>query len=164
MENWLSTPGGVSAILALLGAVGGLIYWMGKVQEHKGIVSKFIEEIRGDIKKIFERLPATPVGVKSGSPLELTDFGRHMAAIMGAQEWADTLAPALQKNLAGKQAFEVDEFSRRYVHENMRYNERVAKCMYETGAERDGALRVLHVVLRDALLARLGMTASDPPA
>ena len=115
-------------------------------------------EIRADIKRIFERLPAVPAGVKTGSPLTLTDFGEKMSASMNAATWAAELAPTLREALVGKRAFEIDAFSRTYVYEHMKHDERVAKCMYEMGVERDNALRVLAVVLRDQLMATLGVS------
>ena len=40
----------------------------------------------------------------------------------------------------------------------MSHDERVSMCMYEMGVERDSALRVLHVVLRDELIRVLGLS------
>ena len=71
------------------------------------------------------------------------------------------VAPAHHAELAGKRAFEIDEFSRKYVHEHMRHDARVSKCIYEMGVERDNALRELHVVLRDRLITALGISPDD---
>ena len=160
---------GFGAVVGALIGIGTILWraasWKGGVDEHrKGMdehrktVSDFMGEIRADIKRIFDRLPPVPAGVQTGSPLTLTDFGQEMSKNMGAANWAVEVAPTLQGDLVGKQAFEVDAFSRKYVYEQMREDPRVAKCMYEMGVERDNALNVLHVVLRDRLIAVLGIS------
>lgn len=156
MVEFFSHPAVIAVIagvlLLVLGSVGKLLVWIGKVEEQRGTVAAFMVEIRGQLKEIFLRLPSTPEAVTSNSPLMLTDFGRKMADSMDATKWAVTLAPTLKSDIVGKRDFEIDVFSRDYVKEHMRDDERVAKCMYEMGAERDNVLKVLYVVLRDELL------------
>ena len=173
MADWLNTPLLVIAVLAVAGTLWGIVLFIWKVALRTAKLDAgerdfrtFAQEIRGKIEKIeghvvqiFLRLPPTPAGVKSGSPFQLTDFGKEMARNMGAQDWAAEVAPNHQAELAGKRAFEIDEFSRKYVHEKMRRDERVSKCMYRMGVERDNALSVLQVVLRDQLIAVLGYLA-----
>ena len=158
MRDWLTNP--LTYVLAL--AVGGALvkglFWLRDVHNAKQGWGAVVDEIRADIKNILLRLPSTPAPVESGSPLQLTDFGRKMATAMDASAWATTLAPSLREGLAGKRAFEIDEFSRKYVQEKMSHDERVSMCMYEMGVERDSALRVLHVVLRDELIRVLGLS------
>ena len=162
MREWLTNP--LTYVLAL--AVGTALvkglFWLRDVHNAKQGWGAIVDEIRKDIKDILLRLPPTPASVTSGSPLRLTDFGRKMAVNMDAQAWATDLAPTLREDLAGKRAFEVDEFSRKYVHEHMQHAERVSKCMYQIDVDRDGALRVLQVVLRDALIDALGIAPDDP--
>ena len=156
MSEWLSTPAGVSATVALLSALGGLIYWMGKVQEHKGAVTVFMKEIRDDIKKIFDRLPGTPNPVSGASPLRLTDFGEKIAKSMNAKAWAEQMAPALSDEVRGKASFEIDEVAQNYVNNKLDedWNRRVSESAYEFGTSRDGILRVLQVLLRNELIKR----------
>ena len=162
MDQWWVTPAAIAAV-AIVGGLATLIYWMGQVQEHRGSVSKFMEEIRDDIKKIFERLP--PVPVAGSSPLRLTDFGDRIAAWLKADAWAAGLAPELRSQLEGKAPFEIDRFSREHVREHLapEWRERVAACAYEFGTGTSGVLDVLQVVLRDELLKLLGHE-SDPPS
>ena len=156
MSEWLNNP--LTYVLAL--AVGGLIirglFWLRDVHNAKEGWGAIVTEIRADIKEIFKRLPPLPAPVSASSPLKLTEFGRKMSESMDATAWARALAPTLQGNIAGKRAFEIDAFSRDYVREHMDRDERVAKCMDEMGVERDAALRVLQVVLRDELLKVAG--------
>ena len=159
----------IIVIVAVGGALIKGLFWLRDVHTAKDGWTRFTteqfpafaKEIRGRIDQIFERLPPTPAGVAPGSPLRLTGFGEEMSANMNAQDWAAELAPTLQADLVGKRAFEIDEFSRKYVYEKMRHDPRVSKCMYEMGVERENALRVLYVVLRDQLIATLGVSATD---
>ena len=157
--DWFQVPWPVVAA-GLVGVVW-LIYWMGGINEHRKTVTTFMKEIRADMKRIFDRLPQAPAGVRTGSPFSLTDFGQEMSKNMGAAGWAAEVAPTLRADLVGMQAFEVDAASRKYVQERMQEDPRVAKCMYEMGVERDNALNVLQVVLRDQLIAVLGISPTD---
>ncbi len=159
MADWLSTPLIVTASLAVIFAVVKVIRWTATVDLGLDRFSGFakevrddIKEVRDDIKQIFLRLP--PVSVVGSSPLQLTDFGERMADFMNAKPWASDLAPSLRAEVAGKRAFEVDEFSRNYVQRDLSddLKERVAACAYEFGVDRDNALKVLQVVLRNELL------------
>ena len=152
MADWLNTPLIVTASLAVIIAAVKVIRWTATVDLRLDQFTAFAKEVRDDIKQVFLRLP--PVPVVSSSPLHLTDFGARMADFMKAKPWASDLAPSLRAEVAGKRAFEVDEFSRSHVQ--MRLNddlkERVAACAYEFGVGRDDVLKVLQVVLRDELL------------
>ena len=160
MGDWLVTNWRlVLAVLAVASAIFAAGRWVGKVDAAVKQFNEFAKEIRAQLKDIFLRLPATPAPVSSSSPLQLTDFGRKMAEFMDASSWARETVPSLRENVAGKLAFEIDVFSRDYVREHMDRDDRVAKCMYEMGVDRDAALRVLQVVLRDELLKITGQVA-----
>ena len=78
---------------------------------------------------------------------------------MAAKEWAAQIAEDQPfEALQVMQPFEVDDLAVGYVAENLssEMSNRVAECAYEFGIERDTVLPVLRVVLRDALLARVG--------
>ena len=128
------------------------------LKQHRSTLQKFMVEIRDDIKKIFLRLP--PVPVASSSPLKLTDFGEKIAKEFEAREWATGLTPTLAHEVEGKRAFEIDEFSEKFVGTRLGkdWEERVAGCAYDFGIKRDDVRAVLRVVLRDELI-RL----TDPP-
>lgn len=166
--DWSNPAYLVVGTVALLGAAAKLIYWMGKVEEHRGSVREFMDEIRGDIKKILERLPAVPIA--AGSPVQLTDYGREIARKVRAKEWAVEVAPTLLPEVQGQKPFQVDQFSRTYVHADafdkmdMKWRELVETCAYELGIDRTGVLDVLYVELRDELLRRLGLLFADPEA
>ena len=155
MGDWLSTPLIVTASLAVIIAVVKVIRWTATVDLKLDQFTRFAKEVRDDIKQIFLRLP--PVPVVASSPLQLTDYGEKMADFMRAKPWVSDLAPSLRTEVAGKRAFEVDEFSRDYVQTRLEddLKERVAACVYEFGVDRDNVLKVLQVVLREELLRHI---------
>ena len=148
----------VVAAVAVLGSLGKLIHWMGKMEEHRSSVSEFMGEIRTDIKQIFDRLPIPTVA--NGSPVRLTDLGRTIAKSLRAKEWAVSIATSALPEVVNKRPFEVEEFSRKYVETRLdpKFQDRVAACAYEFGTKRENVNSVLWVVLRDELLPRI------PPA
>ncbi len=139
------------AIVAV--AVGsGLVWflmWVGSVKEHKSAVTKFMDEIRDDIKKILRRLPAAPVG--AGSPVALTDYGEEIAKAIDATEWVRIHADTIRATISGKAAYEIKEISFEYAREQ-ELSPSMREVMYEYGYSGDHVRAVLGVVLRDQLL------------
>ena len=150
MSEW--NPVYILAGLAVVGALLGIGKWIGAVNTDRESFKEFMNEIRADIKKIFQRLPPSPV--TGNSPLRLTDFGKEIADKFGAFEWARELAPELVDGVRGKEPFEVDEFSRKYVNDNWttRWRRKVMECSYEMGTGMNNVLTVMSVVLREELL------------
>ena len=122
--------------------------------------SKFMEEIRDEMRQIrshinnvFVHLSQT---VKRGSPVQLTEFGKEVAKSLQADEWASEVASSLAKKLEGKRPFEIDDYSRTYVVDELSndavWKTRIAGCAYEFGIEQAGVLAVMQVVLRDTVL------------
>ena len=155
MADWSSTPLIVTASSAVIVAVVKVVRWTATVDLKLERFTRFAKEVRDDIKQIFLRLP--PVPVVGSTPLLLTDFGEKMAEFMKAKPWASALAPPLRAEVAGKRAFEVDEFSREFVQVRAEddLKERFAACGYEFGVDRDDVLKVLQVLLREELLRHL---------
>ena len=144
-------------LLAILGGVGGLIYWKGQVDSDRKSFKEFMQEVRGDIKTILERIP--PKTVTAGSPLQLTGFGKTIAEAFGAEEWAKESIAALGKpnEMVTKEPFQIDELCNKHVHHDLSRNEydRVQNCAYHHGIEPDDVLQVLRVVLREEVLNSL---------
>lgn len=170
MDDWLTNPVAVVAAigltLTLLGAIGGFIWktarWVEKVDSQTSGLRELAEEIRDNLREIrthindiLGRLPP-PRTVQNGSPVQLTEFGREVAAKLQAGEWGSQIAPRLAKRLAGKQPFEIDDFTRTYVADELSPNSawgvRIAECAYEFGIDQAGVRAVMQVVLRDEIL------------
>lgn len=168
MADWLNTPAIVLAVLAVAGALVAIGRWMGKVDSDRSGFRRFtreirevvMPEIRRDIKRIFERLPA-PI-TEEKSPLQLTDKGEQIADFLKAREWAAEVAPPLAGRISGKEPFEVDQFAERYVAETVSsggWRRRLAACAYEFGRQRSEIPLVLRIALREELLR---LTESPP--
>ena len=148
-----STIGGIIALIA----VGTIIFkigdWRGRVNTDLSTLKQFMDEIRGDIKDILQRLPPPPVA--GASPAKLTDFGDRLAAHMDAMQWAAGIAVELAPTLRGQEPYQVDQFAEAYVENSLseEMKKTVARCAYEFGVGRVEPKAVLRVVLRDALLA-----------
>ena len=148
INDWV-IPAGILAALVLLGK---LLLWIGKANEKFSSIENSLVDIKADIKKIFLRLPETPV--KNGSPVQLTDLGEKIAEWLEAEKWASELAEPLLGEISEMQPFQVDEFCVEYVktEHTEDLKERVAMCAYEFGIDKEGVRSVLRVVLRDKLL------------
>ena len=153
------------ATLAVLGAIGRFIWatsrWtsgvdsnLKRVDDDRSSIQSFMAEIRDDIKQIFIRLP--PSVTQSASPATLTDYGKKIAETFGATAWAEELAPRIVYKIAGKAAFEVDEFCQNYLKTGLDTTQasEVTRVAYEFGIDSQKVLNVLRIVLRDELLKR----------
>ena len=166
LTNPIAVVAAIGLIITVLGAAVGLIWkaarWVEKVDsQNDGFrdlakdIRDNLQEIRTHINDILGRLPP-PRTVQSGSPVQLTDFGRQVAAELKADKWASQAAPPVAMRLVGKHPFEIDDFSRTYVDEKLSldstWSERIAACAYEFGIDQAGVRAVMHVVLRDEIL------------
>lgn len=89
METWqgLVAAGAlVSAVVAIIAGTLKVGAWKGKVDADRQSFKEFMDEIRADIKKIFDRLP--PATSTSASPLQLTDLGKDVSEFIEAKAWA----------------------------------------------------------------------------
>ena len=83
--------------------------WVGKVDNDRINCNTFIEEVRLDIKRIFERLPST--AIVSDSPIRLTDLGEKISKHINATEWAKSEAEKLFKKSEDMDSFEIQNLS-----------------------------------------------------
>lgn len=169
MEEWLSSPLGIIAALAVAGFIGGIgrLIWQAsrwvqgvdnnlkRVDDDRSLLQSFMAEIRDDIKKVFLRLP-TPVA-QSASPSVLTDYGNKIAETFDAAAWAKEIAETIVGRITGMAAFEIDEFCQKYVDAELDDTQKtkVLKVAYEFGIEHQKVRNVLRIVLRDELLKHL---------
>ena len=118
-----------------------------------------MQEIRDDFKTILGRLP--PVSVTASSPLQLTDFGKSISKEIDAKEWAEELASGLVEQVRGSQRYEIQEFAKKYLQEELTPNDqqliKLRQCAYKKGLELELVREVLGIELRDKLLNKLGL-------
>ena len=150
----------VALCLAILTALARFLYWTGKVDGDREGFKAYMGEIRSDIKKIFQALPApTATGA---NPLQLTEFGEQIAKRIGAWEWAASEAritlesDKLPQPLKRLQPFQVEAFCESYIEQNSGRDgvirDKLNEAIYEFGLNRERALPVLRIPLRQTLL------------
>ena len=139
-------------VFLVLSAVAGIAYWAGSTHRSVRTLERFMDEIRTDIKKIFEKLPASTVAGES--PSQLTDLGKKVSEEIQASDWAKETAPAVAFEVTGKHPYEVQEFCLEYVKKEDILSEemQVKTSAFENGIQKEQVLRVLAVELRDNLL------------
>ena len=153
--EWYHWIGALGAVAIISVAVGTALFkfarWTGSIDKDLESLKRSMKEVRDDIKDILSRLSSPPV--TSDSPLRLTDFGEEISKSIGAQPWAERLAPSLMHEVCGKEPFEIDRFCIDYV-ENLgpEWDRKIAESSYEFGIKESGIKSVLHVVLRDEIL------------
>ena len=99
------------------------------------------------------------------SPRRLTPFGNEVKDHLDPDEWAAGTAQKLRPETVGLEPFEIDALCREHVRTRLdpEWQRRVARTAYECGSGKRAVEDVLHIVLRDALLAPAGAPPDDPP-
>lgn len=142
---------GVIVVVALVGALVKWLLWIGAMNEHKSEVGEFMREIRADIKRVFQRLPAEPIG--AASPRTLTDYGETIRDVVGAVEWATAEALGLVTKVQGMRGYEIEDLAFDHARSHDLDSD-IREAAFEHGFTVDHVRDVLAVVLRDELLAR----------
>ena len=168
-------------VLAAVVAIGTLIFKLGKwvqsvnntkdevVPSFKRDLDRFMKEMRDerkefreDIKKLLERLPATPV--MGSSPLRLTELGQSMSESLDARAWAERTAQTMVEKVSGMEPYEVQEFCFDYMKSKFNPTDEqeagIKRCAYDEGLKEKQVRDVMGIELRDALLA-LRKTTQD---
>ena len=128
---------------------------MGSINEHKSQVAKFMEEIREDIKRIFRKLPDTPISGQS--PLRLTELGETISSELHAKEWAEGVAPKLVDKVQRKGAYDIQEFCFSYAErqefkDDEDLSRMIKQCAFEHALSERQVREVLGLELRDVIL------------
>lgn len=153
--------------LASIGAIATLIKigeWKGKVDTDRASFKSFMGEVRSKLDKlIFHLIPETVVS--SASPTRLTELGKSISELINATELAEQLAVELEKEIAGKSPYEIQEFSNDYMINSFKPSpEQILKfgnCAYEKGVPVESVHRVISIELRDKLLELEGYTQAN---
>jgi len=166
MIEWIESQGLSGAVaIVIVAALSGLLYlsrWMGStssdVKNHKAILDNLsltVGEIKDNVNRImWTVLPAQGGYTGPGSPTELTAKGEKLAQYIGAQRWAEQLAPKLADEIGGMEDFEVDAFCSKYVQTRLNAQEerKVSEAAYRFGTDPIPVKMVMVVVLRETLL------------
>ena len=174
--NWTAAGVVVALITGLAGMVfAGLAHranarssvrqdgeWKGKVDADRRNFKEFmtevrrdIRELRGDVKKIFDRLATPSSIITRRSPLRLTELGEAISKEIGGKALASRIATNLGSWATDKDAYAIQEYSFEYVEEFQYSDEErktIRKSAYDNGLDVSVIRRVLAIELRDKLL------------
>ena len=160
MAEWVGDNPWAPALLGIA-AIGGLIklgMWIGAVNTDRESFRAFMEEVRGDIKKILGRVPAQTV--ERGSPLRLTEFGEEISRKLDVKTWALNEAMAQFERVDRKEHYEVHDFCIEHVQMQFDLGDefyvRVRAGAYDNGTTVKNVQDVFVIELRDALLRLMG--------
>ena len=163
MADWINNPATwVIAAAAVVGAIFAAGGWFVAVNSDRKSFSEFmkeikddIKEVRKDIKKIFQQLPSKVV--YSGSPLQLTDFGKRISECLTSGLIVDNLISAVRGRKKDKSSYDIQELCFDYVKNEWKVPDEIEslirECAYENGTDRKQVLDVIAVELRDRLLS-----------
>ena len=119
----------------------------------------FMAEVRGQLESItraFGQLGVKGASIaNSQSPLTLNDFGQEISQAFGAKAWAEAHMDDVREKVAGKSAYDIQQFCFDYVTENILTKDelqRAKSITFENGTILLNVLRVLAFELRDLLL------------
>ena len=161
LEYWAL---GISVTVVLVAITFAYRYgkWQGEADSDRQGFSKFIEEIRKDIKDILGRLPPSPT--TSANPIKLTEIGERMSRDIDAKVWAAKIANEMANQTKDMDSLEIQEESFKKA-KNFQPNESLLQKMrdsaFQEGINLDGVRDVLGVGLRDHLLVIHGKTKNS---
>ena len=134
-------------------------------------LTKFMEEMRDDVKKIFHALPQDTT--KTSSPITLTDLGIEIAKEIKANEVVEKRAKLFISRATDMPPYEIQEMCFNYVEDELindsdiqedyrnLLDTRVKTSAFQHGLEVNQVLRVIGVLLRDKVLEAKGLALPD---
>ena len=131
--------------------------WKGRMDEYKGNTGSVLVEIKDDLKSIREFLFGGHKLIDADGPVQLPHLGREVSRELGANEWAEKLAPKLLDRITNfSKEFEIYDFCRQYVRNEFKPSKELETLMqevaYNHGMDAAGVVSVYPIELRDALL------------
>ena len=165
MPDWAAnTPWWVvfGLTVTLLLTLFKIARWSASKDNRLGSLEKLVAEIREDIKKIFNRLPA-PTSVQANSPVSLSEFGEKISSRLSVRAWAAREALSLVDEARGKEEFEIFDTCVAHVKARLEADEELDKAVragaYELGTEPEQIRKVYEVELPDEVLRLIEQAA-----
>ena len=136
----------------------------GRIDADRSSFIAFMAEIRADIKRIFERLPA-PL-MESQSPLRLNNRGQKVYRELDADDWVKTLAATLKPELEDKtEKYDIQEFAFDFIRTRFEPDDeqeaKIKRVAYDNGVTDSDVKDVLAISLRDVLIPLLLKPATE---
>lgn len=159
MPEWITDP---RTIIAVVAAIGGIGYWVGRVNSDRKSFRTFMKEVRADLRQIRNnlnqvlwRMPSS--FADTASPVKLNKRGELAASILNARDWADKWSVSLAKDCEGLKEYAIYRMCQEYVMDNRgRWPSNMDECAYQFGSTAEALSEVLEIELRDSILRRLG--------
>ena len=137
----------------------------GAVNADRDVFTKFMAEIREDIKaihagisRVLARFSET---ISESSPLTLTEKGQRISEKLDATTVTANLAINLKEGLAGKSPYEIQDFCFDYIRQEFEpdddFSSAMKDCAFYEGTDLEGVRAVLAVELRNHLLTAFGL-------
>ena len=179
LSNWSSNPTIIVAVIAIIGLIWQGGRWTGRIENGLKTLEERIDsglktlredmrhehaETRRKLDTLLLRMDRTP-STAGSSPLQLTEFGKKIEAIIEPAEWVSATTQQLRPETDGLEPFEIDALCQRHVGSSLdtEWQRRVARTAYELGTDNRAVEDVLRVLLRDALLASASPAAAEAP-
>ena len=164
--DW-SNPVTYIAIMGGLSILVGIGTWIGRMEYFRGSVEDALKDIRTDIGKIFDLFLDSGVA-SSKNPINLNDLGKTVSDELDAPQWAEQKAATLVETLRDKPPYEIQEYCFQFAANGDNYDPAMIPKMqmnaYNHGLIEEHVRKVFGIVLRDAVLAKLGLQAPDEPS
>ena len=154
METWQIVLIGVTVTVGIVAGLIKIGTWKGNVDSDRESFKEFMKEIRGDIKKILERLP--PQTIAGSSPLSLTELGKTISEHIDARRIANELAGDLSESLQDKSHYDIQERCAEFINSEFKpspiQDKIIRECAYEHGVKIEQVKNVIAIELRDAVI------------
>ena len=171
ITNILNSPPALVLLgLAILSGGVSLIIWYANVNSDRASFRVFVNEVKGDIKKILWALDPTTRPVERGSAIRLSEYGKKVRTEINADEAIKPVVAKIAEKVKGYTFYAIQEECLRYARQDFLGDIRVSHktladllevYAYTNGIDISIVLEVIGVVLRDKVFDRLGL---HPPS
>ncbi len=174
MNNLMAVAFICVTVVSVMGATIGLVWkiatWKTDTDARVGHFSRFVEEVRDDIKKILWALNPETRPIEKKSPLRLTEYGMKMAQEMKADEILLPYIARLIDATKEKTVYGIQEECLRFARhdlmgdlhtKNKQQADSIEIYAFQKGISLYEALEVLGVALRDKVFAGLNLPLEE---
>ena len=154
----------VTAILAIIGVVWSIAYWVSKVNSDRSSFKEFMNKVSGQLEKISADILSLKVQLKgktieSKSPYNLSKLGVEVSDEISGKKIAEKLSVKFidkAKKLDTK--YEIQDLCFRFAHGEYEPENQdlriMQECAYNKGITIKEVKDVIAIELRDILIAR----------
>ncbi|MDE2826984.1 MAG: hypothetical protein OXL40_06700 [Bacteroidota bacterium] len=139
--------------------ISDLLEWRVKVNTDRKSFKRFVKETKKEFRAINKKFDTINdkffvIGHASGdntfkkeSPFQLNERGEKVSKMIKADAWAERLAKIVQKEITSTEAYDIQEFSFKYVLFDITYTDEERKLMRRVAYENSLAEKEVREVL-----------------